>query len=174
MSDATTSVLIAGGGPVGLGLACELGLRGIDCMLVEKRDGAVTEPKQSMVSSRNMEFCRRWGVAQAVRTAVWPESYPRDFVYLDTLRGRELLRGRQASFAQRDPRDYTPEAPCPCPQIYFDPILMARMRTFATVRPYYNPSLESFTQDDDWVDARLTDQTTGQTRTVRARYLVGC
>jgi 2-polyprenyl-6-methoxyphenol hydroxylase-like FAD-dependent oxidoreductase len=174
MSDATTSVIIAGGGPVGLGLACELGLRGVDCMLVEKRDGSVTEPKQSMVSSRNMEFCRRWGVARAVRTAVWPESYPRDFVYLDTLRGRELLRVRQASFAERDPRDYTPEAPCPCPQIYFDPILMARMRTFATVRPHYNTSLDSFTQDDDGVKARLTDQTTGRTRTVRARYLVGC
>src|SRR5262244_2033486 len=174
MSDSTTSVLVAGGGRGVLGLDCELGLRGIDCMLVEKRDGSVTEPRQSMVSSRNMEFCRRWGVAQAVRTAVWPESYPRDFVYLDTLRGRELLRVRQASFAQRDPRDYTPEAPCPCPQIYFDPILLARMRTFASVKPRYNTSLESFTQDDAGVTVTLTDHTTGQRRTVRTRYLVGC
>src|SRR5579871_2404323 len=79
----STSVVIAGAGPVGLALACELGLRGIECMLVEKRDGAVVVPKQSMVSSRNMEFCRRWGVAEAVRNAVWPESHPRDFVYLD-------------------------------------------------------------------------------------------
>jgi len=174
MSKLTTSVIIVGGGPVGLGLACELGLRGVDCMLVEKRDASVTEPKQSMVSSRNMEFCRRWGVAQAVRTAIWPESYPRDFVYLDTLRGRELLRVRQASFTERDRGDYTPEAPCPCPQIYFDPILMARMKTFATVRPHYNTSLDSFTQDDDGVEALLTDQMTDRTRTVRARYLVGC
>jgi 2-polyprenyl-6-methoxyphenol hydroxylase-like FAD-dependent oxidoreductase len=174
VSETTTSVLIVGGGPVGLGLGCELGLRGVDCMLVEKRDGSVTVPKQSMVSSRNMEFCRRWGVARQVRTAVWPESYPRDFVYLDTLRGRELLRVKQSSFAERDRRDYTPEAPCPCPQIYFDPILMARMRTFATVRPSYNTSLDSFTQDDEGVEARLTDHTTGRTRMVRARYLVGC
>jgi 2-polyprenyl-6-methoxyphenol hydroxylase-like FAD-dependent oxidoreductase len=174
MSNTTTSVLIVGGGPVGLGLACELGLRGIDCMLIEKRDGSVTVPKQSMVSSRNMEFCRRWGVAQAVRSAVWPETYPRDFVYLDALRGRELLRARLPSFAARDPRDYTPEAPCPCPQIYFDPILMARMRTFASVQAHYNTSLDSFTQDDAGVEAQLTDQITGNTRTLRARYLVGC
>src|SRR6202043_4035294 len=87
-----TSVVIAGAGPVGLGLACELGLRGIDCLLVEKRGGSVTVPKQSMVSARNMEFCRRWGVAAAVRNAVWPQSFPRDFVYLDNLRGRELMR----------------------------------------------------------------------------------
>jgi 2-polyprenyl-6-methoxyphenol hydroxylase-like FAD-dependent oxidoreductase len=174
MSETTTSVIIAGGGPVGLGLACELGLRGVDCILVEKRDGSVTVPKQSMVSSRNMEFCRRWGVAQKVRTAVWPESHPRDFIYLDTLRGRELLRVRQPSFAQRDPRDYTPEAPCPCPQIYFDPILLARMKMFPNIRPLYNTSLDSFSQDDDSVDVWLTDQTTGATRNVRARYLVGC
>ena len=130
MSDTTTSVIIAGAGPVGLGLACELGLRGVDCMLIEKRDGAIKVPKQSMVSSRNMEFCRRWGVAQAVRAAVWPESHPRDFIYLDSLRGRELLRVKLPSFAQRDPRDYTPETPCPCPQIYFDPVLVGRVKTF--------------------------------------------
>src|SRR5439155_17568703 len=160
MSELTTSVIIAGGGPVGLGLACELGLRGIDCMLVEKRDGSVTVPKQSMVSSRNMEFCRRWGVAQAVSTAVWPESYPRDFVYLATLRGQEFLRIRMPAFAQRDPRDYTPEAPCPCPQIYFDPILQARMKTFASIKPHYNTSLESFTQDEAGVTVTLADHTT--------------
>src|SRR5437660_1170624 len=83
-----TSVIIAGAGPVGLGLACELGLRGVDCVLTEKRDGAITVPKQSMVSARNMEFCRRWGVAAAVRSAVWPESHPRDFIYLANMRGR--------------------------------------------------------------------------------------
>src|SRR5215467_3800241 len=174
MSNATTSVLIVGGGPVGLGLACELGLRGVDCMLVEKRDGSVTVPKQSMVSSRNMEFCRRWGVSQAVRTAVWPESYPRDFVYLDTLRGQEFLRIRMPAFAQRDPRDYTPEAPCPCPQIYFDPILQARMKTFASVKSHYNTSVESCTQDEAGVTVMLVDQVTGKQRTVRTHYLVGC
>src|SRR3954465_2876938 len=89
---ATTSVLIAGAGPVGLALACELGMRGVDCTLIEKRDGPIRVPKQSMVSSRNMEFCRRWGVADAVRHAVWPESHPRDFIYLASLRGQEILR----------------------------------------------------------------------------------
>src|SRR3954465_2520760 len=128
---ATTSVLIAGAGPVGLALACELGLRGVDCMVIEKRDGAITVPKQSMVSSRNMEFCRRWGVAKAVREAVWPESHPRDFVYCESLRGRELLRVKLPSYVQqRSMQDYTPEAPCPCPQIYFDPIVAARVRAF--------------------------------------------
>jgi 2-polyprenyl-6-methoxyphenol hydroxylase-like FAD-dependent oxidoreductase len=171
---AATSVIIAGAGPVGLALACELGLRGVDCLLIEKRDGAIRVPKQSMVSSRNMEFCRRWGVAKAVRTAVWPESHPRDFVYLTSLRGQELLRVKMPSYAERSPRDFTPEAPCPCPQIYFDPILMARVRTLPSVSVHYNTILESFSQDADSVAATLRDADSGATRTVRAKYLVGC
>jgi 2-polyprenyl-6-methoxyphenol hydroxylase-like FAD-dependent oxidoreductase len=169
-----TSVVIAGAGPVGLGLACELGLRGIDCLLIEKRDGSVTVPKQSMVSARNMEFCRRWGVAKAVRNAVWPQSYPRDFIYLDTLRGRELLRVKVPSYGQRDQRDFTPEAPCPCPQIYFDPLLLKRVKTFPNVTVRYNKAVYSFRQDDDGVAVRLTDLETGATENIRARYLVGC
>ena len=169
-----TSVVIAGAGPVGLGLACELGLRGIDCLLVEKRDGAITVPKQSMVSARNMEFCRRWGVAQAVRTAVWPQTHPRDFIYLDNLRGRELMRVKVPAYKQRDLRDFTPEAPCPCPQIYFDPILMARVKTLPAVKVRTHTALESFRQDDAGVTARLADLATGASETVRARYLVGC
>jgi len=169
-----TAVVIAGAGPVGLGLACELGLRGIRCLLVEQRDGAITVPKQSMVSARNMEFCRRWGVAAAVRNAVWPQSYPRDFVYLDNLRGRELMRVKVPSYGQRDRRDFTPEAPCPCPQIYFDPILMARVKTFPNVTVRTHTALESFRQDGAGVAVRLTDLSTGASESVSARYLVGC
>src|SRR5579872_3103669 len=169
-----TAVVIAGAGPVGLGLACELGLRRVDCLLIEKRDGSVTVPKQSMVSSRNMEFCRRWGVAHAVRHAVWPESHPRDFIYLETLRGRELWRVKVPSYGERDQRDFTPEAPCPCPQIYFDPILTARIATFPNVRLRYNTTLQSFHQDDTGVTLRIVDSASGAGDSVRARYLVGC
>src|SRR6266700_413130 len=163
------SVVIAGAGPVGLALACELGLRGVACVLVEKRDGSVVVPKQSMVSARNMEFCRRWGVAEAVRTAVWPESRPRDFVYLDNLRGHELLRVKVPSYVQRDQYDFTPEAPCPCPQIYFDPILLARVKTFPNVTIRYNAALDSFCQDDAGAVAHITDLYTSRTETIRAR-----
>jgi 2-polyprenyl-6-methoxyphenol hydroxylase-like FAD-dependent oxidoreductase len=169
-----TSVIIVGAGPVGLGLACELGQRGVDCVLIERRDGAINVPKQSMVSARNMEFCRRWGVAQAVRTAVWPDSHPRDFIYLENMRGQELLRFKVPPYKERDRRDFTPEAACPCPQIYFDPILGNHVRKFSNVTLAYNTRLDGFAQDDDGVSAQVTDMPTGTTRTLRGRYLVGC
>jgi 2-polyprenyl-6-methoxyphenol hydroxylase-like FAD-dependent oxidoreductase len=172
--DTTTSVIIVGAGPVGLGLACELGQRGVDCILIEKRDGAITVPKQSMVSARNMEFCRRWGIANTVRTAVWPENHSRDFVYLENMRGKELLRFKVPSFAQWDKRDFTPETACPCPQIYFDPILSTHARTFPSVQIAYNTRLDKFTQDRDGVVVNVTDMASGDARTLRADYLVGC
>ena len=95
--DRRCSVLVAGAGPVGLALAIDLGLRGVDCVLVEKRDGAVTVPKMSAVSARNMEFCRRWGIADTVRNAIWAENHSLDFVYMTTMRGRELARMRIGS-----------------------------------------------------------------------------
>ena len=40
-----TPVLIVGGGPVGLALAADLGRRGIEATVVEKRDDKVGSPK---------------------------------------------------------------------------------------------------------------------------------
>jgi 2-polyprenyl-6-methoxyphenol hydroxylase-like FAD-dependent oxidoreductase len=169
-----TPILIVGAGPVGLALACDLGVRGIDCTLIEKRDGSISLPKMSAVSARNMEFCRRWGIAETVRTAVWPESHTMDFVYVDTLRGRELARVKLPTLAQWGKLDYTPEGGCHCPQIYFDPILAARVRTLGSVRLRYNTRLDAFEQDADGVRAAVTDLATNTSETIAARYLVGC
>ena len=76
MTDGTTSaqtnhgsvpVLICGGGPVGLSLAAELGFQGVHCVLVEQGDGSVPVPKMSQLTTRTMEFCRRWGIAESVK-----------------------------------------------------------------------------------------------------------
>jgi hypothetical protein len=84
------------------------------------------------------------------------------------------MRVKVPSYGQRDPRDYTPEAPCPCPQIYFDPILLERVRSFPNVTVRYNTAVDRFRQDDAGVAVRLTDLKTGAAETIGARYLVGC
>ena len=167
-------VLIIGAGPVGLGLAAELGRLGVPCMLVEKRDGTVPVPKMSQVSARNMEFCRRWGIADKVRAAGWPADYPGDIVYQQNFLGPEFARLEIPSYASRHPQPFTPESPCHCPQIIFDPILAAHVETVPCADLRYNLGLESFTQDADGVTASLRDSLTGAAETVRARYMVGC
>src|SRR6185437_1383395 len=125
-------VLIAGGGPVGLALAVELGLSGIPCTLVERRDGSVSVPKMSGLSVRSMELNRRWGVAEQAKGAGWPLTHPNDFVYCTSLMGPELARLRYPSYA--DTRlPYTPEPGVGCAQIFYDPILLARARTLPNI-----------------------------------------
>ncbi len=167
-----TSVLIAGAGPVGLALACELGLRGIDCVIAERRDGTITLPKMSLISAGTMEYCRRWGIAKAVRTAVWSEQHALDFVYMATLAGPELARIKVPAYADSRP-SWTPEGMCQCPQIYFDPILAARVAELACVRRLDNTSVESFEQHETGVAVTLRGSD-GATQTINARYLVGC
>ena len=76
----TTPVLIVGAGPVGLALGGDLGWRGVDCMLVERTDGKISQPKMDMVGVRTMEFARRWGITQWVEQAPYPRDYPQDNV----------------------------------------------------------------------------------------------
>ena len=174
MAQVDVPVLIAGGGPVGLTLAVELGLRKIPCILVEKRDGTLTVPRMSQVSTRGMEFCRRWGIAEQVRNAVWTNTHTLDFVYLTSLVGDEIARLKVPSYQDRGPLDYTPEGPCHCPQIYFDPIMADLARTFPSVTLRYNTALEGFEQGDDFVQANLVDSISGKSESMTARYLVGC
>jgi 2-polyprenyl-6-methoxyphenol hydroxylase-like FAD-dependent oxidoreductase len=167
-------VLIAGAGPVGLALAIELGRRDIGCLLVEQRDGSLPVPRMSQVSTRNMEFCRNWGIAGDVRDAVWKGSHTLDFVYLTSLTGFELARQKIPSYAERGDLGFTPEGPCHCPQTYFDPILAAHVKTLPSVTLRYDTGLSAVEQDRAAVHATLTNSLTGGQETVRARYLVGC
>src|SRR5262249_9327574 len=49
-------VLIVGGGPVGFALAIELGIAGIRCLVVERREGLIRQPRMTGLSIRSMEF----------------------------------------------------------------------------------------------------------------------
>lgn len=169
-----TDVIIIGAGPVGLSLALELGVRGVECNVVERRDGSVTVPRMSGVSTRNMEYCRRWGIADEVKNAVWSSTHPMDFVYVTNLCGDEIARLEVPSYAKRGVLPFSPEGPCPCPQIYFDPILAKHAASLASVTIRYDSGFEGFQQDDDGVTAEITNHASGDRETSRCAYLVGC
>jgi 2-polyprenyl-6-methoxyphenol hydroxylase-like FAD-dependent oxidoreductase len=167
-------VLICGGGPVGLALAVELGSRGVRCMLVERGDGNVDVPKMSQLSTRTMEFCRRWGITERVKNAGWPEHHPGDFIYVTSMTGRELFRQKFLSYAEQGDLGYTPEGPRQCPQIFFDPILLRHAASLPSVTLRDSTELVSFDEDAAGVQAELICLETGEVETVGADYLVGC
>jgi 2-polyprenyl-6-methoxyphenol hydroxylase-like FAD-dependent oxidoreductase len=167
-------VLIVGGGPVGLALAAELGWRGVQCELVEQSDGSIATPKMNEVNTRTMEFCRRWGIADAVRNCPFPGDYPLDVVFVTSLGGHELARMRRPPRAQQRAESFSPERLQICSQLWFDPILRAFAQTQPTVKLRYRTRLETFTASPEGVRAELHDLETGRRETIAADYLVGC
>ncbi|HYW60165.1 MAG TPA: FAD-dependent oxidoreductase [Xanthobacteraceae bacterium] len=167
-------ILIAGGGPVGLALAGDLGWRGIECLLVEQSDGAILQPRMDLVGIRTMEFCRRWGLVEAVEAAPYPRDLPQDNVYVTSLAGYELGRERMPTLAAATPPPVSPQRRERCPQNLFDPIL----RDFAAAQPgvalRYGARLVGFMQDGDGVTAEVESMTGGARERIRAAYLVGC
>ena len=169
-----TPVLIVGGGPVGLALATELGWRGIACTLVEQGDGTITTPKMNEVNVRTMEFCRRWGIAGEVLNCPFPGDHPLDAVFVTSLFGHELGRVPRPARNQQTAEPSSPYRLQACSQIWFDPILAKRARSFPTVRLHYRHRLESFSQSGNGVVAEVTDIAGGTRHRVTADYLVGC
>jgi 2-polyprenyl-6-methoxyphenol hydroxylase-like FAD-dependent oxidoreductase len=82
MRQIATTVLIAGGGPVGLTVAMDLAWRGISVIVLESRaPGEPPSVKCNHVSARTMEIFRRLGVVEAVRNSGLPADYPNDVAF---------------------------------------------------------------------------------------------
>ena len=72
----TAQVVIAGGGPVGMGLAIELAQRGVRVTVAERHVQPQPIPRGQNLTQRTMEHFAAWGVEAAVRAACTiPKSY---------------------------------------------------------------------------------------------------
>lgn len=150
-----TSVLIVGGGLVGLSTALFLRYHGVDCILLERRDGASTLPRSRGVHTRTMELFRQIGVETRVREAAATAIEKGGFGGArrgTTLRDAEALdtSGLIGGFGADD----SPTTFCFCPQVLLEPVLadIARERG-ADLR--FGAELTEFAQDDDGVSATV-------------------
>ena len=169
-----TTVLIVGGGPVGLALAGDLGWRGVQSILIEKSDGIIDQPRMDMVGIRSMEFCRRWGIVPWVEGAGYNRSYPQDCAWVTNLNGYEF--GREAFPAPKDEKcpPQSPQKRERCPQNFFDPVLARFAKSTGKADLRYKTALTALEDRGDHVMATVKDEATGTTRQIRARFLVGC
>lgn len=177
-----TDVLIVGAGPVGLTLAMDLQSRGVKVVVAEIRRYA--EPpsvKCNHVAARTMERFRRLGVAHKLREAGLPADYPNDVVFRTSMCGKELTRipipARAERYSSREGPDTwwpTPEPPHRINQLFLEPILLHHAAALPGVTLLNRTQVTSFTQHAGGVEATALDLETGQERTIRCRYLVGC
>ncbi|SAK93876.1 monooxygenase FAD-binding protein [Caballeronia hypogeia] len=178
-------VIIVGGGPVGLFLAAELGQRGISVELFDAKEGTSRHPAANANSARTMEHFRRLGIASRVRALGLPPDYAPDVAYFTSIAGHELARLHQP--ASRDAVEWakghgftwpTPEPPHRCSQLYVEPVLLDAARRHAGCHVHFSSRVTGFEQGEDTVTATVeldaTATRAASTRTVTARYLIGC
>ncbi len=165
-------VLIVGAGPVGLAVAGELGWRGVRSLTVERGDGTIAQPKMDLIGPRTMEFCRRWGLEQAVRDCPYNPDHPQDNVWLESFTGYEFGREPFPSPRAEEPPPQSPVKRERCPQDMFDPILRRWVESLPKATLRFETELVSFEERPDGVVATLRTAG-GATETVEADYLVG-
>lgn len=173
-SSGQTSVLIVGGGPVGLALAADLGRRGVRCMLVEQHGPHLRSARIMMISVRTMEMCRSFGIVDKVRNWGFPADYPHDNVWVTNLNGYLLAHVPMLSLGESKPSAYSPEFQVHCSQTYLEPIFEELAASFPSITIRHNVCFEALAQDGEGVTVQLENKETGKRETVRTDYVVGC
>jgi len=170
-----TPVLIAGGGPVGLAVAGDLGWRGIPCIVIEKGDGSVNQPKMDLLGLRTMEFCRRWGIVDWVENAGYERDHPQDCVYLSALSGGfEFGRDFFPNPCDEVCPPQSPQHRERQPQNFFDPVIARFARQFAHVDVRYHTEMLGFEEHAGGVRAEVRNIQSGKITVIEASYLAGC
>jgi 2-polyprenyl-6-methoxyphenol hydroxylase-like FAD-dependent oxidoreductase len=173
-------VLIAGGGPVGMTLACELSRRGIECMLVERNATTTRYPKMDITNARSMELFRRLALVNALRSVAVPEDNNFDVSWVTSLTGHELHRFRYPSvnewrrlIRKNNDGSMPGEAPMRVSQVEIEPVLQDAVKALPWVEARWDVAFEELTQDAEGVTATLC-AADGAAEQMRCHYLVGC
>src|ERR671917_891584 len=144
-----TQVLIVGGGPVGMGLAIELGQRGIRCVVVERYASPQPIPKGQNLTQRTMEHFYFWGAEKQLRAA---RTIPREYGIGGLTAYGTLLSGYTYDWLQRElvrPFYFTDNERLP--QYATEAVLRQRAAELPTVSTLYGWSADEITQDNNGV-----------------------
>src|ERR1700744_2017014 len=144
--------IIIGGGPVGVGLAVNLGQRGISVMLVERRVGLSNIPKGQNLSPRTLEHFYFWNCVDQLRAErLMPRPYPISGItaygnlmsdYWFAPPQREIVRPYYFQDVER------------LPQYLSEKVLRAKIATLPSVDALFGYSATAVTQGHD--GARVT------------------
>ncbi|MFD0800128.1 FAD-dependent monooxygenase [Streptomonospora algeriensis] len=181
MLDTEVPVLVVGGGGCGLAASAFLSDAGVGHLVVERRESTSVLPRAHYLNQRTMEIFRQHGIAEDVYRAGAPLANMSEIAWYTSLGGDGPLDGRElhrmdafggGSTAAPYAADST-GPPTNLPQHRLEPLLRRHAERRAPAGLLFHHEMEEFTQDEDGVTARITDRSTGETGTVRARYLLG-
>ncbi|MDB5750231.1 MAG: monooxygenase, FAD-binding protein [Ramlibacter sp.] len=165
-------VVIVGGGPVGMGLAIELGQRGVRCIVVERYPQPQPVPKGQNLTQRTMEHLHFWGAEQQLRAA---RTIPPEYGIGGLTAYGTLLGPYHYDWLQRDlVRPYYFTANERLPQYATEAVLRARAAELPAVQALYGWDVEHVAQDAAATTVTVRERKGGARRVLRAPYAVGC
>jgi 4-hydroxyisophthalate hydroxylase len=165
-------VVVVGGGPVGMGLAIELGQRNVRAVVVERHAAPQNIPKGQNLTQRTMEHFHFWGVERAVRAA---RTIPPEYGIGGLTAYGTLLSEYSYDWMQRElvrPYYFTDNERLP--QYATETALRQRVAELASVTTLYGWSAETVRQDAGEAQVLLAERAGGGRRTLRTQYVVGC
>lgn len=170
-NDGVIDVVIIGGGPVGMGLAIELGQRGIACTVVERYPQPQPIPKGQNLTTRTMEHFHAWGAEKQLRAA---RTIPPDYGIGGLTAYGTLLSPYFYDWFQRTlVRPYYFQANERLPQYATETVLRQRVSELPQIETIYGWDAESVAQSDAGVMVTIKNRKNDEARVVRARYAVG-
>ncbi len=167
-----TDVMIIGGGPVGLGLAIELGQRGIHCTLAERYAQPQPIPKGQNLTQRTMEHFHFWGAEPELRAG---RTIPPEYGIGGLTAYGSLLSDHHYDWLQRElVKPYYFKDNERLPQYETEKVLRQRVAKLPTVKALYGWDSNTITQNETSTTITLTERDSKQQQTIRAAYVVGC
>jgi len=164
--------MIIGGGPVGLGLAIELGQRGIHCILAERYAQPQPIPKGQNLTQRTMEHFHFWGAEPELRAA---RTIPPEYGIGGLTAYGSLLSDHHYDWLQRElVKPYYFKDNERLPQYETEKVLRQRAAKLPTVKALYGWDSSTITQNKTSTTITLTERDSKQQQTIRAAYVVGC
>ncbi|WP_407147095.1 FAD-dependent monooxygenase [Bradyrhizobium sp. ORS 86] len=163
-----TSIMIVGGGPVGLAMGLLLDRFGIDAIIVEKSPTTTDHPKSRGCWVRTMEIFRQWGIEQAIRDRGLQDSSDM-FVQVESIAGREISRSRPEPNLGQTPAWKSLVAQDAVEEEIYKVIEHSNL-----VQVHFSTEFVGFEEAEDGVVCEIRSVETGRSERWHARYLLAC
>ncbi len=167
LSNNDTHVLIAGAGPTGLTLACELRRRGVACRIIDKYAEFPIASRATNIHARTLEVFDDIDVVDSI------------IALAAKVVGATYLRGGRVVATTKvysDPETY-PDRP------YYGEVLLNQAKVEKVLRDRLaalggaverSRELVGFREEENGIVATVAQAGTGETEQIRAAFLVGC
>jgi 2,4-dichlorophenol 6-monooxygenase len=168
-------VLIVGAGPAGLTLALALARYGVPALTVERHPGTAHTPRAHIINQRTVEIFRALGIGEKFHGVAIPQAGMTNNLWCTTLADPEVARSQTWGTGPDRAAEYllsSPEPMANCPQTVLEPMLLGAGRE-AGAQIEFGTEFVELHQDGDGVTSVIRDRATGDTRTVRSRYVIG-